>query len=210
MVCGTAAKPPCSSSVCRLAGMKDTALVACGSVAGLVSIPLAYGSYGKAAVIGGLAVAAYVWLKPPAAVVSEADLPADRRNLTTDRYTPDKVPEGLDAIIIGSGMSGLSCAAILARMGKKVLVLEQHDRTGGGSHNFELGKEGYSFDAGLHYVVPECGLLLQLCTGGETYPVDMDLMGEPPEKNGMLSHVRPVLCLSSAFLVEMLSRRMLI
>jgi all-trans-retinol 13,14-reductase len=50
-------------------------------------------------------------------------------------------------------MSGLTCAAILSRLGRKVLVLEQHhDVAGGGTHMFDL--KGYRFDSGLHYTVP--------------------------------------------------------
>jgi phytoene dehydrogenase-like protein len=36
-----------------------------------------------------------------------------------------------DAVIIGGGHNGLTCAAYLARAGKRVLVLEQRDRLGG-------------------------------------------------------------------------------
>jgi len=39
--------------------------------------------------------------------------------------------EKWDAIIIGAGHNGLTCAAYLARAGKKVLVLEARDRVGG-------------------------------------------------------------------------------
>ena len=35
--------------------------------------------------------------------------------LLTDRFSPEKVPKDVDYVIIGAGMSGLSCAAILAR-----------------------------------------------------------------------------------------------
>jgi all-trans-retinol 13,14-reductase len=43
-------------------------------------------------------------------------------------FTAEKVPEDLDAIVIGSGIGGLTTAAIMAKSGKKVLVLEQHDQ----------------------------------------------------------------------------------
>ena len=48
-----------------------------------------------------------------------------------------------DVIIIGSGVGGLSAAICLAREGKKVLVLEQHDVPGGWCHSFYLN--GYRF-----------------------------------------------------------------
>ena len=40
----------------------------------------------------------------------------------------DQVPTNLDAIIIGAGCGGLATAATLAKAGKKMLVLEQHDQ----------------------------------------------------------------------------------
>ena len=76
-----------------------------------------------------------------------------QRSLLHNKYHVSKVPNELDYIVIGSGMSGLSCAAVLSRLGNKVLVLEQHpDTCGGGTHMFEL--KGYHFDSGLHYTVP--------------------------------------------------------
>ena len=53
------------------------------------------------------------------------------RGVLADRFHTDKVPADVDTIVIGSGMSGLSCAAVLARMGQRVLVLEQHYVAGG-------------------------------------------------------------------------------
>ena len=58
------------------------------------------------------------------------------RNLLLQGFTTKKIPENLNAIVIGSGIGGLTCAALLAKSGKKVLVLEQHDQAGGCCHTF--------------------------------------------------------------------------
>ena len=51
-------------------------------------------------------------------------------NCIISGFSKDKVPEKLDAIVIGSGIGGLTTAAIMSGAGKKVLVLEQHDQVG--------------------------------------------------------------------------------
>lgn len=51
-----------------------------------------------------------------------------------------------DVVVIGSGIGGLCCAALLARYGEDVLLLESHDRPGGAAHSFEI--KGYKFDSG--------------------------------------------------------------
>ncbi len=56
-----------------------------------------------------------------------------------------------DAIVIGSGMGGLTAAALLAKhAGKKVVVLERHYTAGGYTHTFH--RPGYEWDVGLHYI----------------------------------------------------------
>jgi len=55
----------------------------------------------------------------------------------------------LDAVIIGSGLGGLSCAAAFARQGFKTLVLEQHDKPGGYATSFKR-PGGFEFDVSLH------------------------------------------------------------
>ncbi len=61
----------------------------------------------------------------------------------------------MDVIVIGSGIGGLSAAALLAKAGRQVLVLEQHDRAGGYAHGFRRKK--YTFDSGVH-LISGCGL----------------------------------------------------
>ena len=56
----------------------------------------------------------------------------------------------LDAIVIGSGIGGMTTAVLLAKTGKRVLVLEQHDQAGGCCHTFI--DKGYEFDVGIHYI----------------------------------------------------------
>jgi all-trans-retinol 13,14-reductase len=54
-----------------------------------------------------------------------------------------------DAIIIGSGLGGLSCAAAFARQGFKPLVIEQHQKPGGFATDFRR-PGGFRFDVSLH------------------------------------------------------------
>ena len=62
-----------------------------------------------------------------------------------------KLEQRYDAIVVGSGMGGLSAAALLAQSAhKRVLVLERHYTAGGFTHEFRRG--AYAWDVGLHYV----------------------------------------------------------
>jgi all-trans-retinol 13,14-reductase len=65
-------------------------------------------------------------------------------------YVSSEIDSHYDAIVIGSGLGGLTTAALLAKAGKKVLVLERHYTAGGFTHSFK--RQGYEWDVGLHYI----------------------------------------------------------
>jgi phytoene dehydrogenase-like protein len=53
-----------------------------------------------------------------------------------------------DIIMIGTGIGGSACAALLAAAGFKTLVLEKNERVGGMSSSYE--KEGFIIDSAIH------------------------------------------------------------
>jgi all-trans-retinol 13,14-reductase len=66
-------------------------------------------------------------------------------------YKQCNLEDRWDAIVIGSGIGGLTAAALLARHGgKRVLVLERHYIAGGFTHTFQ--RPGYEWDVGVHYI----------------------------------------------------------
>ena len=60
-----------------------------------------------------------------------------------------------DAIVVGSGLGGLTTAAYLATNGLRTLVLEKHYIAGGNAHVFRR-KQMFEFDVGVHYL-GDCG-----------------------------------------------------
>lgn len=106
-------------------------------------------------------------LRKPSPFTAESVRPAgplelDQRNrdkVLKQGFTKEKIPKNLDAIVIGSGIGGMTAAATMAKAGKRVLVLEQHDVAGGCCHTFT--EKGFEFDVGLHYFgqLHENGLL---------------------------------------------------
>jgi all-trans-retinol 13,14-reductase len=55
-----------------------------------------------------------------------------------------------DAIVIGSGIGGLTAAAALAKRGRRVLVLERHSQLGGMTQTFR--RREYTFAPAVHYI----------------------------------------------------------
>ena len=66
------------------------------------------------------------------------------------RYRPGRLNGPYDALVIGSGIGGLTTAALLAELGWRVAVLEQHYTAGGATHSYE--RAGYEWDVGVHYL----------------------------------------------------------
>src|SRR6187402_2784859 len=60
---------------------------------------------------------------------------------TADKY---------DVVIIGSGLGGLLCGAILSKEGMRVCILEKNEQIGGALQTFR--RDGLSLDTGIHYI----------------------------------------------------------
>jgi all-trans-retinol 13,14-reductase len=70
--------------------------------------------------------------------------------LVGTRYASATLGSRYDVIVVGSGLGGLTTAALLAKAGEKVLVLERHYTAGGFTHSFR--RRGFEWDVGVHYV----------------------------------------------------------
>ncbi|KAF8062760.1 CRTISO2 [Scenedesmus sp. PABB004] len=81
-----------------------------------------------------------------------------------------------DYVVVGSGIGGLCCGALLARYGHKVTVVESHYLAGGAAHSFKVG--GFTFDAG-----PSFHMGLSDPPGASRNPLKqvLDLLGERVE-----------------------------
>jgi prolycopene isomerase len=98
-----------------------------------------------------------------------------RRNMQSDkRY---------DAIVIGAGMGGLTAAALLAKKGLKVLLLEKEDQVGGYVVSFK--RQGFTFDA--------TGAFVGGChEGGEFYQILNEIGAREDIEFIPIEHVRNI------------------
>lgn len=65
-------------------------------------------------------------------------------------YSTSSPAREWDYIVIGSGMGGMTSAALLSKLDKKVLLLEQHYVPGGFTHSFKRKK--WEWDVGVHAI----------------------------------------------------------
>jgi all-trans-retinol 13,14-reductase len=73
------------------------------------------------------------------------------RTAKTDRPWSTRSEQRVwDVVVIGSGMGGLTTAALLSQLGRSVLVLEQHYVPGGFTHTFK--RKCWQWDVGVHAV----------------------------------------------------------
>lgn len=64
---------------------------------------------------------------------------------------PDATPDGTpDVVVVGAGIAGLTAAALLARAGLSVELLEAHTQSGGCAGTFRRGP--WTFDVGATQV----------------------------------------------------------
>ncbi|HVS62396.1 MAG TPA: NAD(P)/FAD-dependent oxidoreductase [Thermoanaerobaculia bacterium] len=100
----------------------------------------------------------------------------------TRNWSLDHPEGGFDYIVVGAGLAGISCAAALSKMGKRVLVLEQHYVPGGFAQTFR--RKAWVWDVGIHLsgqVGPghEYGRTLDYLTEGR---LGWGALGEPYDR----------------------------
>eukprot|EP00854_Cymbomonas_tetramitiformis_P007393 gene7393-8804_t len=90
------------------------------------------------------------------------------------RSTPGRaVPQEVDVVVVGAGLGGLCCGALLAKYGLSVAVLESHTVAGGVAHPFE--RNGYFFDSGPSFY---SGLSDPKGTSANALRQVLDVLGE--------------------------------
>ncbi len=79
-----------------------------------------------------------------------------------------------DVIVVGAGNGGITAGALLAKQGRKTLVLEQSNRVGGCCSTFE--RDGYKFDLGASIVEVVYPIELAFKKLGSSFWEELDLI----------------------------------
>ena len=58
------------------------------------------------------------------------------------------MPQRYDVIVIGAGLGGLTAAALMARGGRRILLVERHASVGGAASTYKVGN--LVIEASLH------------------------------------------------------------
>jgi NADPH-dependent 2,4-dienoyl-CoA reductase/sulfur reductase-like enzyme len=72
--------------------------------------------------------------------------PPPRRRRAIARAGPSFASSDSDVVVVGAGIGGLSCAALLAMHGLDVTVAEAHTAVGGAAHAYS--RRGFHFESG--------------------------------------------------------------
>ena len=94
--------------------------------------------------------------------------------------SPTPPPERVDVVVIGAGMGGLTAAAVLAKAGLCVCVLEMDARPGGYLAGFR--RKEFIFDSAIHW--------LNLCGPGGTVRRILDFVGPGAPETPQLRRIR--------------------
>jgi len=109
--------------------------------------------------------------------------------------------EEYDVVVIGAGIGGLTCAAYLAKQGRKVKVFEQHFVPGGCCTSFS--RKGFKFDAGVLHMTggKESGAFQRVLSA-------LEIENEFEFKEQFQRFVFPDLTLDSSHNVEYLPQKL--
>lgn len=90
----------------------------------------------------------------------------------------DMPNEKYDNLVVGSGISGMTMALLLAKTGRRVLLIEKQSAIGGCMRRFK--RKGIPFDTGFHFTGGFGGLLSEmLCALGMENDILPELLDNP-------------------------------